>query len=80
MTCDEGTDSKIELQMEVLTGEIGRPCQRCLKRNIGSMCYDEPKSTATVKKGSSHEKRKNSSSSCSESSEGSTIAFCCFSH
>ncbi|KAG2196915.1 hypothetical protein INT47_005139 [Mucor saturninus] len=55
-----------------MTCDEGRPCQRCLKRNIGSMCHDEAKST--VKKVLNHEKRKNSSSSCSESSssEGST--------
>ncbi|KAI9267580.1 hypothetical protein EDC94DRAFT_601292 [Helicostylum pulchrum] len=52
-----------------MTCDEGRPCQRCLKRNIGSMCYDEPKSTATVKKVLNNETRKNSSSSCSESSE-----------
>ncbi|KAI9347111.1 hypothetical protein BD770DRAFT_395921 [Pilaira anomala] len=51
-----------------MTCDEGRPCQRCLKRNIGSMCYDEPKSNS-VKKVQSHEKRKHSSSSCSESSE-----------
>ncbi|CAO3627643.1 unnamed protein product [Mucor hiemalis] len=52
-----------------MTCDEGRPCQRCLKRNIGAMCHDEPRTTTTtttiVKKG---EKRKSSSSSCSESS------------
>ncbi|KAF8931671.1 hypothetical protein BGZ58_007473, partial [Dissophora ornata] len=25
----------------------GRPCQRCIKRNIGHLCHDEPKPSAT---------------------------------
>ncbi|KAG9072719.1 hypothetical protein KI688_000495 [Linnemannia hyalina] len=30
----------------------GRPCQRCIKRNIGHMCHDEPKPSASGTAGS----------------------------
>ncbi|KAI9311588.1 hypothetical protein BX666DRAFT_1867847 [Dichotomocladium elegans] len=28
-----------------MTCDDGRPCQRCIKRNIGHLCHDEPKSS-----------------------------------
>lgn len=82
MTCDEGIyiikEKRIFFINLIHTIEsfAGRPCQRCLKRNIGAMCHDEPRtsstasSTAVVKKG---EKRKSSSSSSSESSNSEGI-------
>ncbi|KAG0305618.1 hypothetical protein BGZ98_003831 [Dissophora globulifera] len=30
-----------------MTCDDGRPCQRCIKRNIGHLCHDEPKPSAT---------------------------------
>ncbi|KAI8881169.1 hypothetical protein K501DRAFT_324613 [Backusella circina FSU 941] len=48
-----------------MTCDEGRPCQRCIKRNI--ICHDEP----AKQKSTNQEKRKNSSSNSSESSESS---------
>ncbi|KAI8072286.1 hypothetical protein BC940DRAFT_292216 [Gongronella butleri] len=33
-----------------MTCDEGRPCQRCIRRNIGNMCYDEPRANAGRKK------------------------------
>ncbi|OAQ36576.1 hypothetical protein K457DRAFT_64498 [Linnemannia elongata AG-77] len=35
-----------------MTCDDGRPCQRCIKRNIGHMCHDEPKPSASGTAGS----------------------------
>ncbi|KAI8077683.1 uncharacterized protein BX664DRAFT_343220 [Halteromyces radiatus] len=35
-----------------MTCDEGRPCQRCIKRNIGNMCHDEPRSNHGRKKSS----------------------------
>ncbi|KAF9930742.1 hypothetical protein FBU30_000120 [Linnemannia zychae] len=35
-----------------MTCDDGRPCQRCIKRNIGHMCHDEPKPSAAGAAGS----------------------------
>ncbi|KAF9996250.1 hypothetical protein BGZ79_010004 [Entomortierella chlamydospora] len=31
-----------------MTCDDGRPCQRCIKRNIGHLCHDEPKPSASA--------------------------------
>ncbi|KAF9570351.1 hypothetical protein EC968_001964 [Mortierella alpina] len=31
-----------------MTCDDGRPCQRCIKRNIGHLCHDEPKPSAAA--------------------------------
>ncbi|CAJ0924016.1 13292_t:CDS:2 [Entrophospora sp. SA101] len=33
-----------------MTCDEGRPCQRCIKRNIGHLCHDEPKGTQNLQK------------------------------
>ncbi|KAG0081652.1 hypothetical protein BGZ92_000159 [Podila epicladia] len=41
-----------------MTCDDGRPCQRCIKRNIGHLCHDEPKPSAA---GSSNQSNASSS-------------------
>ncbi|ORX49344.1 hypothetical protein BCR36DRAFT_328462 [Piromyces finnis] len=33
-----------------MTCDVGRPCQRCIKRNIAHLCHDEPKTKKNKKK------------------------------
>ncbi|KAF9308808.1 hypothetical protein BG003_010568 [Podila horticola] len=61
MTCDDGKrylqkqKNKTCLQLDLQSTDhvklkfvctLGRPCQRCIKRNIGHLCHDEPKPSA----------------------------------
>ncbi|ORX58934.1 hypothetical protein DM01DRAFT_1209538 [Hesseltinella vesiculosa] len=48
-----------------MTCDEGRPCQRCIKRNIGNMCYDEPRGNAGRKK---HHSKHNPATSAIHSS------------
>ncbi|KAF9127804.1 hypothetical protein BGW39_005623 [Mortierella sp. 14UC] len=45
-----------------MTCDDGRPCQRCIKRNIGHLCHDEPKPSqlASSAANSSGDERRNS--------------------
>ncbi|KAI9231266.1 MAG: hypothetical protein BYD32DRAFT_431228 [Podila humilis] len=50
-----------------MTCDDGRPCQRCIKRNIGHLCHDEPKNSSSSQVSSNSN---NSGSSGSQMQEG----------
>lgn len=56
------------LQLLTSYPSIGRPCQRCIKRSIGHLCYDEPKPSAVAAAARSAVKDKENSRSNSNAS------------
>jgi len=57
-----------------MTCDVGRPCQRCIKRNIAHLCHDEPKTNKKNKKKNGKDSKSTQNKATTTTATASTTA------